>query len=276
MSVKKQLNNPIRVKHNKNQVKVSTFAIKVLKRLHLKVEKPCCSEGGLTLGHLNVPPSLINELCTKGLLIKKKDGVLVTTDTAASFLRRHSNNNETQSFGMIGASPSNIFQKQHATQEQVVRLIEGKLQRLNVNAAESPLGWLKFRKDKNGKKLISDRQFEALERLRFDYETSQMAQQITARYDGVPISKTRRGAVQGLNFTEQQMASKKRYDDAVQAVGAGLSDSLIRVVCNLEGFEAAEKSLGWPSRSMKLVITMALERLVSHYYTTQWGERSAQ
>ncbi len=38
-----------------------------------------------------------------------------------------------------------------------------------VNETESPLGWLKSRKDRNGRALISEEQFEAGERLRADY-----------------------------------------------------------------------------------------------------------
>jgi hypothetical protein len=40
---------------------------------------------------------------------------------------------------------------------------------------------------------------------------------------------------------------------------------LLRVCCFLEGIESAEKALGWPSRSGKLVLGLALDRLARHY-----------
>jgi hypothetical protein len=37
------------------------------------------------------------------------------------------------------------------------------------------------------------------------------------------------------------------------------------VICQGEGLEAAERALGWPVRAGKLVLQLALDRLVSHY-----------
>jgi len=39
------------------------------------------------------------------------------------------------------------------------------------------------------------------------------------------------------------------------------------VICAGEGIGGAEKALGWPSRSGKLVLTLALDRLVRFYGT---------
>ena len=79
----------------------------------------------------------------------------------------------------------------------------------------------------------------------------------TARVDG--------GAGTGLDPTSAQIAAKRRFDAAVAAVGRGLSDVLWRVVCAGEALPVAEKSLGWPARSGRLVLTMALDRLADHY-----------
>ena len=40
---------------------------------------------------------------------------------------------------------------------------------------------------------------------------------------------------------------------------------LWRVVCAGEGLETAERALGWPVRAGKLVLQLALDRLVVHY-----------
>ena len=51
-----------------------------------------------------------------------------------------------------------------------------------VNLAESPLTWLHARGH------VSDRQFDAGERLRADWERSQLAPSITMRWDPVRVS----------------------------------------------------------------------------------------
>ena len=48
----------------------------------------------------------------------------------------------------------------------------------------------------------------------------------------------------------------------------GLGDVALRVCCFLEGIEAAEQHLGWAARSGKIVLRIALQRLVGHYRET--------
>ena len=52
------------------------------------------------------------------------------------------------------------------------------------------------------------------------------------------------------------------------AAGKGLADILWRVVCACEGLPDAERALGWPSRSGKLVLKLALERVADFYRIT--------
>ena len=49
------------------------------------------------------------------------------------------------------------------------REVNGAQRPVLVNEAESPLGWLKSRKDRNGRPLITEDQYQAGERLRADY-----------------------------------------------------------------------------------------------------------
>jgi hypothetical protein len=130
---------------------------------------------------------------------------------------------------------------------------------VTVNLAESPLGWLKARG------LVSDRQFEAGERLRADWERAQMERSITMRWDAPPTGKTARGAPEALDATTAQIAAKQRLEAAVEAVGAGLSDVLWRIVCAGEGMRDAERALGWPARAGRLVLGLALDRLADFY-----------
>lgn len=128
-----------------------------------------------------------------------------------------------------------------------------------VNLAESPLGWLKARG------LVSDRQFDAGERLRTDWETAGLGARVTMRWDEAPISGGRRGPGVAIDPTLAQISAKRRMEAAMAAAGPGLRDVLWRVVCACEGLEGAEKALGWPKRAGKLVLLMALDRVADHY-----------
>ncbi len=126
---------------------------------------------------------------------------------------------------------------------------------VTVNAGESPLGWLKARG------LVDARQFEAGERLRGDYEMASLGARVTMRW----AARVDGGGGSGLDPVAAQIAAKRRFDDAMAAVGRGLADILWRVICALEGLPAAEKGLGWPARAGRLVLTLALDRLADHY-----------
>lgn len=126
------------------------------------------------------------------------------------------------------------------------------------NQSESPLVWLHRR----GR--ISDRQFAAAERLRSDHYAARLSARVTMRWDMDVVD--RRGQGGGADHQVLgSMAARARFDAALDAVGRGLSDIVWRVVCEGEGLEPAEKGLGWPVRSAKLVLGMALDRLADHY-----------
>jgi hypothetical protein len=128
---------------------------------------------------------------------------------------------------------------------------------VTVNLAESPITWLHARGH------LSDRLFEAGEALRGDYERAQLAPAITMRWDPVRVKGS--GADRGLTPGEKQIAARARFDGALAAAGKGLEDVLWRVVCAGEGLPEAEKALGWPVRSGKLVLRIALERVAEFY-----------
>lgn len=130
---------------------------------------------------------------------------------------------------------------------------------VTVNLAESPLGWLKARG------LIGDRQFDAGEQLRADWERAQLAPSVTMRWDAAPAGRRRGGMAEALDPTMAQIAARRRFEEAVTAVGGGLSDILWRIVCAGEGMRDAERGLGWPARAGRLVLGLALDRLADHY-----------
>ncbi len=130
---------------------------------------------------------------------------------------------------------------------------------VTVNLAESPLSWLAARG------MVSARQVEAGERLRADYERAAIAPSITMRWDAVLVDGGGQRSEAALDPTTAQIAAKRRFDAAIAATGPGLRDVLWRVVCAGEGLPAAERALGWPARSGRLVLGIALDRLGDHY-----------
>lgn len=130
---------------------------------------------------------------------------------------------------------------------------------VTVNLTESPLGWLLARG------LITQRQFDAGERLRSDWERAQLAPRVTMTWDAAPVARGRGGSVQRVDLNGAQLDAKRRFEDAVATVGPGLADILWRIVCAGEGMRDAETALGWPARAGRVVLTLALDRVSTYY-----------
>ena len=138
-----------------------------------------------------------------------------------------------------------------------------------VNADESPIAWLRRRKDRSGEAMISQTQFDAGERLRADFWFAQMTPRTTMNWSSsAPMQRGRRyGATRaaGADMRDATAAAGERVRRALAAVGPELSGVLIDVCCHLKGLEAAERAAGWPQRSGKIVLQLALTSLARHY-----------
>ena len=130
---------------------------------------------------------------------------------------------------------------------------------VTVNMAESPLGWLFARG------FVSQRQFDAGERLRSDWERAQLAPRVTMAWDSAPVARGRGGAAGAPDLNGAQIDAKRRFNGAIAHAGTGLADILWRVVCAGEGMREAETALGWPARAGKLVLSFALDRVADYY-----------
>lgn len=137
------------------------------------------------------------------------------------------------------------------------------------NADESPIAWLRRRKDRNGEAMISQPQFDAGERLRADFYFAQMTPRTTTNWSGMsPMQRGRRhGAAlrSGADMLDNTAAAAERVRRALTAVGPELSGVLVDVCCHLKGLEEAERASGWPQRSAKIVLQLALTSLARHY-----------
>lgn len=129
-----------------------------------------------------------------------------------------------------------------------------------VNLAESPLGWLFSRG------LLSEAQMRAGERLRADYERAGLRGRLTMRWDAAPPAKSRGGARAG-DASLARIDAHRRFHAALDVAGPGLADICWRVICAGEAMPGAERALGWPIRSGRVVLGLALDRLASFYGT---------
>jgi hypothetical protein len=142
---------------------------------------------------------------------------------------------------------------------EVVGQRVGSMRSVTVNLTESPLGWLFVRG------LVNQRQFDAGERLRSDWERAELAPRVTMTWDAAPVARGRGGSVVGPDLTGAQIDARRRFEAAIACAGPGLADILWRVVCAGEGMRDAETALGWPARAGKLVLSFALDRIAAYY-----------
>lgn len=144
--------------------------------------------------------------------------------------------------------------------ERVIEDADGIARRVQVNLAESPLGWLQARG------LVSRRQYDAGERLRCDWERAGMGARVTMCWDmGAAAARGSRGAPVPVEPGVAGIAARDRLNGALDAAGPGLKDVLWRVVCACEGLASAETALGWPARAGKLVLGFGLDRVADYY-----------
>lgn len=134
-------------------------------------------------------------------------------------------------------------------------------------AQERPLAWLRRHRDKGGEPLVTEPQFAAGERLAADFWHARLMPRVTADWSATATSRrTRRPAPGvGVEVGDNVVAARQRIDRALTAVGPELAGILVDVCCHEQGLEAAERAQGWPQRSGKIVLQLALTRLARHY-----------
>ncbi|WP_428559022.1 DUF6456 domain-containing protein [Pseudolabrys sp.] len=134
---------------------------------------------------------------------------------------------------------------------------------VTVDEAESPLAWLARRRGRDGRALIETHQLQAGERLRADFTRAHMMPRTTSNWTN-PVANGRGGAGAG-HFTDVMIAARQRVRQALDAAGPEFAGLLVDVCCFLKGLEDIERERGWPARSAKIVLQLALDRLARHY-----------
>lgn len=198
-------------------------------------------------GLLSAPDSVVVALERGNLVARAPGGRLRLTPAGEAWCGRR---------GRRRTSPNRVLVERSLPQGDES---EGAARRsVTVNLAESPLGWLMSRGQ------VTERQFLAGERLRADWTVAGLAPRVTMRWDAA-AGGTKAGPGDPADATLTMIAARKRFDAAVAQAGEGLADVLWRVICAGEGLATAEAALGWPKRSAKLVLGLALDRVADFY-----------
>jgi hypothetical protein len=153
---------------------------------------------------------------------------------------------------------------EHLTLASREIMTESGIGRVTVNDSESPLAWLARRKGRDGRTMIGHTQFIAGEKLRADFTRGHLAPRVTSSWSGVARGKNCGGGDAGT-MTDAVIAARQRVRLALEACGPELSGVLMDVCCFLRGLEDVERERGWPARSAKVVLQLALDRLARHY-----------
>jgi hypothetical protein len=201
-------------------------------------------------------PDEAEALIAHDLAGRRPDGVLAVTAAGRAYLAR---------LALAGrGAPVDPFLGQHIELAQSEIATEHGRAVVSMDAAESPLVWLARRKGRDGRALIEPVQLQAGERLRADFTRAQLMPRVTANWTSA-VAQDRRGGNRAATFSDAVIAARQRLRQALDAVGPEFIGLLLDVCCFLKRLEDIERERGWPARSAKVVLQLALDRLARHY-----------
>jgi hypothetical protein len=210
------------------------------------------TRGNVSVGRGSYPEDVCEELARNDLVQASRGGRdFAISDVGIQHLRR------------VGAKPEDGFRRQHAEIVTGTIAEETGPAKVLLNAAESPLDWLRRRKDRDGEPLIDPISYEAGERLRRDLTFGGMLPSVTARWEGAIGSGG--GGRDPAGATDAMIAARQRVRQALAEVGQDFADLLVDLCGFLKGLETIERERRWPARSAKVVVRLALRRLAEHY-----------
>jgi hypothetical protein len=212
------------------------------------------ARGSVSVGRGAYPDGAARELASHDLVLRAENGrAIVISEPGRQFLRRGS-----------AAELEEGFRNQHAEIATGTIMEETGPAKVAINAAESPLDWLRRRKDRDGQPLIDLASYEAGERLRRDLTSGGMMPSVTARWEG-GIGSSGGALRDPAAATDAVIAARQRVRNAMAEVGQDFADLLLDLCGFLKGLETIERERHWPPRSAKVVVRLALRRLAQHY-----------
>jgi hypothetical protein len=208
---------------------------------------------GVSLGRGAFPGAAAEELVGADLAARIGPGRYAISETGRAHLAR-----------MRSGPDGEGFRAQHFQLVAAEVATETGPAKVAVNAAESPLAWLRRRKDRDGQPFLDAAAFEAGERLRRDLTFGGVLPSVSARWDGAVSGGD--GAMRDpAGATDAMIAARQRVRRSLEAVGPDFADLLVDLCGFLKGLEEIERDRAWPPRSGKVVVRLALRRLADHY-----------
>ena len=132
--------------------------------------------------------------------------------------------------------------------------------------AESPLEWLHTRRGADGEPLISQAAFDAGERLRADYTRAGFMPRLGPDLTGTIPGRGRKAGARGPGeIMDAALMARDRVNAALTSAGSDLAGVAVDICCHLKSLGEVERERGWPKRSAKVVLDLALSRLAAHY-----------
>ncbi len=200
-----------------------------------------------------VDAELVSVLAGRGLVVAGEAGAMVISGAGAAAVRRR----------LAGGDG---YAEQH--QDRGAIMLDDAAfgrRRVTVNHDESPLAWLRRRKDASGRPMISAGEFAAGERLRSDYERAQLMPRVTANWMAAVAGKRRSGENGIADLTEAALAARRRVEAALASLEPEMANLAVDFCCFLKGLEQVEAERQWPARSAKVVLRLTLAALARHY-----------
>jgi len=157
------------------------------------------------------------------------------------------------------------FRAQHLVLGEREVATEAGRTKVVVDENESPLAWLARRRGRDGRVMIEPHQLQAGERLRAEFTRAHLMPRTTSNWSNPLPSDRRSGGHQDSFLADTIIAARQRVRHAIDAVGPEFSGLLVDVCCFLKRLDMVERERGWPARSAKIVLQLALERLARHY-----------
>lgn len=201
-----------------------------------------------------VDAQLASALIGRGLVVAAEDGSWRISAAGRAAVRRRL------------ANQSDGYAEQHQDRGRIM-LDDPAIgrRRVTVNQDESPLAWLRRRKDADGRPMIDASEFAAGERLRADYERAKLMPRVTANWMAAVAGKRRSGENGVADLTESALGARRRVEAALKSLEPEMANLAIDFCCFLKGLEQIERERQWPTRSAKVVLRLTLAALARHY-----------
>jgi Domain of unknown function (DUF6456) len=164
-----------------------------------------------------------------------------------------------QQHGVIGASPDALVAD--AREGALASSVSAPPPLYNFS--ESPLMWLAKPRGAAKRAWLSGAEFAAGERLRRDFTLAGLEARMGVNWSALPLSASSSGG--GEHLSDVMVAARQRVQKALRLLGVEQSGLVLDVCCFLKGLEVVEMERGWPQRSAKVALKIALATLARHY-----------